>query len=61
MSQMNAINVLMFHFWHFDSVKQECSSKDRSSDPWIVLRPAARAAAAGHGAGERALAKVTLC
>lgn len=51
MSQMNAINVLMFHFWHFDSIKQE-GSKDRSSDPWIVLRPAASAAAAGHGAGK---------
>lgn len=57
MSQMNVINVLMFHFWHFDSVKQE-GNKDSSSDPWIVLRPAASAAAAGHGAGERALAKV---
>lgn len=56
---MNAINVLMFHLWHFDSVKQE-GSKDRSSDPWIVPRPAASAAAAGHGAGGRALDKVTL-
>lgn len=60
MSQMNAVNVLMFHFWHFDSIKQE-SNKDRSSDPWIVLRPAVSAAAAGHRAGDRALAKVTLC
>lgn len=59
MSQMNVINVLMFHLWHFDSVKQE-GSKDRSSDPWIVPRPAASAAAAGHGAGGRALDKVTL-
>lgn len=60
MSQMNAINVLMFHFWHFDLVKQE-GSKDRSSDPWIVLCPAVSAAAAGHRAGGRALDNVTLC
>jgi len=30
--------------------KKECN-KDRSSDPWIALSPAARAATAGHSAG----------
>lgn len=59
MSQMNAINVLMFHFWHFDPIKQE-GNKDRSSDPWIVLCPAASAAAAGRSAGESTLDEVSL-
>lgn len=51
---MNAVNVLMFHFWHFVHIKKkkkkECN-KDRSSDPWIAWRPAARAATAGHSTG----------
>lgn len=51
MSQMNAINVLMFHFWHFVHIKKKECNKDRSSDPWIALSPAARAATAGHSAG----------
>jgi len=59
MSHMNAINVLMFHCWHFDPINQE-GNKDRSSDPWIVLRPAASAATVGHSAGERALSKISL-
>lgn len=59
LSQMNAINVLTFHFWHFDPIKQE-GNKDRSSDPWIVPRPAASAATAGCSAGERALSKISL-
>lgn len=58
-SQMNEINVLMFHFCHSDSMKQE-GNKDRSSDPWIMLCPAASAATAGRSAGERALSSISL-
>lgn len=59
MSQMNAINLLMFHFWHFDPIKQE-GNKDRSSDPWIVPCPAASTATARLSAGERALSRISV-
>lgn len=49
-SQMNAINVLTFHFCHFDPIKQE-GHKDKSSDPWIALRSAVSAATAGCSTG----------
>lgn len=54
MSQMNAINVLMFRFCHFDPIKQE-ANKDESSDPWIALRSAVSAATAECSTGKEEL------
>lgn len=49
MSQMNAINVLLFHVWHFVQ-RKKLSNQDSSSDPWAAPCPTASAAIAGRSA-----------